>query len=63
MDNFIKPWLIGFGIDMPLMLTILSVFGGFMTFGFLGMFIGPMLIGVFLTLLQVWRSVNQSTSD
>lgn len=60
-DNFIKPWLIGFGIHMPLMLTILGVFGGFVTFGFLGMFIGPTLIGVFLTLLQAWQSSDQDS--
>jgi hypothetical protein len=23
-DNFIKPWLIGFGIEMPMLLTILG---------------------------------------
>ena len=62
-DNFVKPWLIGFGIEMPLMLTLLGVFGGFVTFGFLGMFIGPVLIGVFFTLLQAWRSADQSVSD
>jgi hypothetical protein len=27
-DNFIKPWLIDFGIAMPMSLTILGVFGG-----------------------------------
>jgi predicted PurR-regulated permease PerM len=62
-DNFVKPWLIGFGIEMPLVLTILGVFGGFMTFGFLGMFIGPVMIGVFFTLLQAWRSAEQSVAD
>jgi predicted PurR-regulated permease PerM len=35
-DNFIKPWLIGFGVEMPMSLTILGVFGGFIAFGFLG---------------------------
>ncbi len=62
-DNFVKPWLIGFGIQMPLVLTILGVFGGFVTFGFLGMFIGPVLIGVFVTLLQAWRSADQAIPD
>jgi predicted PurR-regulated permease PerM len=42
-DNFIKPWLIGFGVEMPISLTILGVFGGFLAFGFLGLFIGPTL--------------------
>ena len=54
-DNVIKPWLIGFGIQMPLSLTILGVFGGFVAFGFLGLFIGPTLIAIAFTLLQAWR--------
>lgn len=60
-DNFIKPWLIGFGIEMPLSLTILGVFGGFVAFGFLGLFIGPTLIALFYNLLQAWRVVAQPT--
>ena len=36
--------LIGFGIEMPMSLTILGVFGGFIGFGFLGLFIGATLI-------------------
>jgi predicted PurR-regulated permease PerM len=55
-DNFIKPWLIGFGIEMPMSLTILGVFGGFIAFGFLGLFIGPILIAIMFTMLQVWRA-------
>jgi predicted PurR-regulated permease PerM len=54
-DNVLKPWLIGVGIDMPLSLTILGVFGGFVAFGFLGLFIGPTIIAIFFTLLQAWR--------
>jgi predicted PurR-regulated permease PerM len=55
-DNFIKPWLIGFSIEMPMSLTILGVFGGFLAFGFLGLFTGPILIAVMFTLLQAWRA-------
>jgi predicted PurR-regulated permease PerM len=55
-DNFIKPWLIGFGVEMPMSLTILGVFGGFLAFGFLGLFIGPTLIAIMFTLLQEWRA-------
>src|SRR5689334_15210709 len=55
-DNFIKPWLIGFGVEMPMSLTILCVFGGFLAFGFLGLFIGPTLIAIMFTLLQAWRA-------
>ena len=58
MDNFIKPWLIGFGVAMPMSLTILGVFGGFVSFGFLGLFIGPTLIAVAFTLLGAWRGAS-----
>ena len=57
-DNFVKPWLIGFGIRMPMSLTILGVFGGFIAFGFLGLFIGPTLLAVVYTLLQAWQATD-----
>jgi predicted PurR-regulated permease PerM len=64
-DNFVKPWLIGFGVEMPMSLTILGVFGGFIAFGFLGMFIGPTLIAIMFTLVQAWRAAvsGQSVAD
>jgi predicted PurR-regulated permease PerM len=40
---------------MPMSLTILGVFGGFIAFGFLGLFIGPTLIAIVFTLFQAWR--------
>ena len=61
MDNFIKPWLIGFGVAMPMSLTILGVFGGFISFGFLGLFIGPTLIAVGFKLLEARRDVRATT--
>jgi predicted PurR-regulated permease PerM len=63
MDNVIKPWLIGFGVAMPMSLTILGVFGGFVSFGFLGLFIGPTLIAVAFTLLETWRGAPVATSE
>ena len=44
---------------MPMSLTILGVFGGFLAFGFLGLFIGPTLIAVLFSLLQAWRTAAQ----
>ena len=59
-DNFIKPFLIGVGVAMPLSLTILGVFGGFVAFGFLGLF-GPTLIAIAFTLLDAWRGAPAAT--
>lgn len=55
-DNLIRPLLIKRGVKMPLTLVILGVFGGFFSFGFLGLFIGPALLAVAFTLLQTWRT-------
>src|SRR6516162_8226037 len=60
-DNFIKPLLIGVGVAMPMSLTILGVFGGFVAFGFLGLFIGPTLIAIAFTLLEAWRAAPAAT--
>ena len=61
-DNFIKPLLIGAGVEMPLSLTILGVFGGFVAFGFLGLFIGPTLVAIGFTLLEAWRGAPAAAS-
>jgi predicted PurR-regulated permease PerM len=55
-DNLLKPWLIGSSIDMPIMLVILGVFGGFISLGFLGLFIGPALLAIAYALLASWRA-------
>jgi len=54
-DNVVRPWFISFGMAMPLALVVLGVFGGFVSFGFLGLFIGPSLLAVAYTLLTAWR--------
>jgi predicted PurR-regulated permease PerM len=35
---------------------LLSVFGGFIAFAFLGLFIRPTLIAITFTLVQAWRA-------
>lgn len=55
-DNVVRPLLIRRGVRMPLSLIILGVFGGFVAFGFLGLFIGPTLLAVAFVLLEAWRA-------
>ena len=53
-DNVLKPYLIGRGSALPLLLVFLGVFGGAKAFGFLGIFLGPTILAVGQTLLQAW---------
>jgi predicted PurR-regulated permease PerM len=53
-DNFLKPYLIGRGSALPLLLVFLGMFGGAFAFGFLGLFLGPTILAIGQSLLQAW---------
>jgi predicted PurR-regulated permease PerM len=53
-DNFIRPFLIRKGADLPLILIFAGVIGGLIAFGIVGLFIGPVILAVIYTLLQAW---------
>jgi predicted PurR-regulated permease PerM len=55
-DNFIRPWFIARGADLPLLLTLLGALGGVVAFGFLGLFLGPVVLAVGFTLLKDWSA-------
>ena len=59
MDNVIKPILITRGAKLPLLLVFVGVVGGMLTFGLIGIFIGPVVLAVCWTLLQAW--VNEAS--
>ena len=50
-DNIIRPYFIARGAQLPFLLTILGVLGGALAFGLLGIFLGPVLLGVGFTLV------------
>ena len=45
-DSFVRPWFIARGAHLPFILTLLGVLGGALAFGILGVFLGPVLLGV-----------------
>lgn len=55
-DNVVKPWLISQGSDMPFLLILFGVLGGAITFGFIGVFLGPTLLAVGYRLVTEWAS-------
>jgi predicted PurR-regulated permease PerM len=54
MDNFLRPFLIKRGADLPLLLILIGVIGGMLAFGLIGLFLGPVVLAVTYTLLQNW---------
>ena len=54
MDNFLRPILIRKGADLPLLLIFAGVVGGLLSFGLIGIFVGPVILAVADALLNVW---------
>ncbi|MGI4746160.1 MAG: AI-2E family transporter [Janthinobacterium lividum] len=49
-DHIIRPVFIARGAQLPYLLTVLGVLGGVLSFGGLGIFLGPVLLGLGYTL-------------
>ena len=53
-DNVIKPMIISHGSDLPFVLVLLGVFGGVVAFGFIGVFLGPVLLALGFAMVKEW---------
>ncbi len=62
-DNVIKPYLISRGGTLPLLLVFMGVFGGLLAFGFIGVFLGPVILAVTYALLSEWVSPTRQAPD
>ncbi len=56
LDNLLRPILIKKGADLPILLILAGVIGGLLTFGLVGIFLGPAVLAVSYTLLQAWMA-------
>jgi predicted PurR-regulated permease PerM len=57
-DNVLRPYLICRRSDLPLILILFGVVGGAVTFGALGLFLGPALLAVGYELIRAWNAVE-----
>jgi predicted PurR-regulated permease PerM len=53
-DNVVQPMLIKKRVDLPLLVIMAGVLGGLLTFGIIGLFVGPLVLAVNYTLLRDW---------
>jgi predicted PurR-regulated permease PerM len=61
-DSVIRPWFIARGAQLPFLLTVLGVLGGALAFGLLGIFLGPVLLGIGYTLVNEWAEAENQES-
>lgn len=58
-DNFVKPVLIARGAGISILLIGLGVLGGVLVFGFIGIFLGPVLLALGHMLLSRWTREDE----
>lgn len=63
LDNFLRPMLIKRGADLPLLLIFAGVIGGLLSFGLIGIFVGPVALAVTYTLLRAWMAEPSALID
>lgn len=54
LDNVLKPMLMGRDVDAPTMVIFIGAIGGFISFGFLGLFFGAVVLVIAYDLLIMW---------
>lgn len=53
-DNVLKPILMARGLSTPMLVILLGVIGGTVAYGLIGLFLGPILLGISYELLIAW---------
>ncbi|HKW86163.1 MAG TPA: AI-2E family transporter [Nitrospiraceae bacterium] len=62
-DHVLKPILIGKGAQIPFVLLFFSVLGGLAAYGLIGLFLGPILVGLLITAMQIYREEYQHLEE
>lgn len=57
-DNVIRPWILKGRNEMHPFVALIAIFGGIEMFGLFGVFLGPILAAVVVTLLQIWPVIG-----
>jgi len=62
LDNVLRPYLIKKGADLPMLLIFAGVIGGLVSFGLVGIFVGPVVLAVTYTLIDAWVQGDSESS-
>jgi predicted PurR-regulated permease PerM len=54
LDNILRPLVMGRGLNTPMLIILLGVIGGTISYGIIGLFLGPIVLAVFWELMVAW---------
>lgn len=53
-DGFLKPMLMGRGVDIPMLVILIGALGGMVLFGIIGLFVGAVVLAIMYTEFMRW---------
>jgi len=59
-DNFLRPFLISGRAEVPTLAVFIGVIGGLAAFGFIGLFVGPIVLGLLVALFRFENEARRS---
>ena len=62
LDTALKPILVSRGLDTPMIVIFVGVIGGTLSFGIVGLFVGPVALGIGYKLLTEWTRREEDRS-
>lgn len=62
-DNILKPIIIGGRTKMPVLLIFFSVLGGIQLFGLIGLIMGPLVVAIFISVIDIFRHVEEGGNN
>lgn len=57
-DNVLKPIIIGGRTKMPILVIFFSVLGGIKLFGLIGLIMGPLVVALFVSVIEIFRNIE-----
>lgn len=61
-DNFLRPKLVGSRTKLHELLIFFAVLGGLQVFGVLGIVMGPVVLAITMTLIEIFRAVDKAAA-
>jgi predicted PurR-regulated permease PerM len=62
-DSFLKPLLLGRGLDVPMLVILLGAIGGMVLSGFIGLFVGAVVLAVGYKLFMLWLNAGREVAS
>jgi predicted PurR-regulated permease PerM len=60
LDNILRPLVMARGLDTPMLIILIGVLGGTVSYGITGLFLGPIVLAVIWELLVAWTRERES---